>query len=233
MRMNISVPDTLADEVRKRDVPISAICQRALREEVSRMQIIERTEDILIYVEDDQPDPDPRTWPGFDPAKPHMVYGRHPEHVPGWTLYYEQGARPEDNPVDYFIGLRVTQVDHALMRAREVLVRAREGMEKITVEVGEPSVTVGFTGRWLVHPDPDQTRTIEEGFDAGAYYGLALTRRGRIAVYTAHCNDRWPAVLADYDSLDAAAAATVPADLIALASFELGEERERVIWRDI
>lgn len=30
MRMNISVPDELAEQVRARDLPISAICQRAL-----------------------------------------------------------------------------------------------------------------------------------------------------------------------------------------------------------
>jgi hypothetical protein len=36
MRMNISVPDDLAQEVRERDLPISAICQQALREEANR-----------------------------------------------------------------------------------------------------------------------------------------------------------------------------------------------------
>lgn len=37
MRMNISIPDALAAEIRKRDLPVSAICQRALREEVSKL----------------------------------------------------------------------------------------------------------------------------------------------------------------------------------------------------
>jgi post-segregation antitoxin (ccd killing protein) len=36
--MNISVPDDLAEEVRQRNVPISAVCQRALRDEVSRQR---------------------------------------------------------------------------------------------------------------------------------------------------------------------------------------------------
>jgi hypothetical protein len=39
MRMNISVPDELAEQVRERDLPISAICQRALREAVSRLDV--------------------------------------------------------------------------------------------------------------------------------------------------------------------------------------------------
>ena len=49
-------------------------------------------------------------------------------------------------------------------------------MEEITVEVGEPSLSVGFTGRWLVEPDSDATRTGEGGHDAGAYWGIALTK---------------------------------------------------------
>ena len=36
MRMNISVPDDLAVQVRMQSLPVSAICQRALREEVDR-----------------------------------------------------------------------------------------------------------------------------------------------------------------------------------------------------
>ena len=38
MRVNISVPDRLADEVRRRSLPVSAICQRALRDEVGRLR---------------------------------------------------------------------------------------------------------------------------------------------------------------------------------------------------
>jgi hypothetical protein len=101
-------------------------------------------------------------------------------------------------------------------------------MNEITVEVGEPSLKMGFTGRWLVEPDLDETRA---GNDAGAYWGIALTRRGRIAVYTAHVNERWPASLSDYDSLNAAADDDVPEEIIARAAAELGETR--VLWRDI
>jgi hypothetical protein len=37
-RMNISVPDALAEDARRLGVPVSAVCQRALREEVSRRE---------------------------------------------------------------------------------------------------------------------------------------------------------------------------------------------------
>ncbi|MEE1941708.1 type II toxin-antitoxin system CcdA family antitoxin [Streptomyces sp. TRM 70361] len=42
MRMNISVPDALAEQVRARDLPISAICQEALRDAVERAAARER-----------------------------------------------------------------------------------------------------------------------------------------------------------------------------------------------
>lgn len=130
----------------------------------------------------------------------------------------------------FFPGYR-SDAAGVLGRARELLRRGGEAeMEEIAVEVGEPSLTVAFTGRWLVDPDPDETRTGETGYDAGAYWGIALTGRGRIAVFTAHCNDGWPTSLRDYDNLDQAAA-RVPADIIARAAAELGETR--VLWRDI
>jgi len=225
MRMNISVPDVLAEQVRERNLPISAICQRALREELARLRAVQAATDIQIYIAADQADPDPATWPNFDPAMPHLIYGHHPVHGEGWMLDYE------GNDIHgFFPGYR-SDAGAVLGRARELLRRGGLGqMKEITVEVGEPSLTVGFTGRWLVDPDPDETRTGEAGYDAGAYWGVALTKRGRIAVFTAHCNDGWPANLRDYDSLDQAAA-DVPADIVARAAAELGETR--VLWRDI
>lgn len=230
MRLNISVPDALADEVRRRDIPVSAICQRALRDEVSRLQTIERADDILIYIASEQLGLDPGTWPGWDPAKPRLVYGHHPERGDGWALSYELGDEPGDNPDDHFIGGAARDVEWALSQARAWLRLARSEMDVITVQVGEPSLTVGFNGRWLIEPDSDETRTGENGYDAGAYWGVALTKRGRIAVYTAHCNDRWPARLDDYDDLNGAAP-HLPADIFVRAAAELGEER--VLWRDI
>ena len=104
MRMNISVPDQLAEEVRQHDIAISAVCQRALRDEVARLRTIE-----------------------------------------------ELGE-----------------------------------MGKITVSVGDPSLTIGFTGRWLLEPDSGKTRTSDEGWDNGVFWGVALTQRGRIAVFAEH-----------------------------------------------
>lgn len=147
MRMNISVPDQLAEEVRQRDISISAVCQRALRDEVARLR---------------------RT-----------------------------GAVGE--------------------------------MEKITVNVGDPSLTIGFTGRWLLEPDSGKTRTSDEGWDNGVFWGVALTQRGRIAVFAEHCSSG-AGRLDDYDNLDQASA-RVPADIIARAAASLGETR--VLWRDI
>lgn len=48
MRMNISVPDELAEQVRARDLPISAICQDALRRAVEQAQ---KKEQIMTGIE--------------------------------------------------------------------------------------------------------------------------------------------------------------------------------------
>jgi hypothetical protein len=231
MRMNISVPDALAEQVRQHDLPVSAICQRALREELAQLQAIERAGDIQVArVADMHLDPDPANWPEIDQSKTHLFYGRNPEHGDGWTLWYHLDE--SDTMTDHFIPGGANDVEWALRQARTWLrlVHGEQRMTKITVSVGEPLLTIGFTGRWLVEPDSDGTRTNEPDNDAGAYWGIALTQRGRIAVYTAHCNDGWPAHLEDYDSLDQAAD-HVPADIIGLAARELGEER--VLWRDI
>jgi hypothetical protein len=231
--MNISVPDALAEEVRRRDIAISAVCQRALSDEVARLRMVEAVEDITVVIESERDFLDPQTWEPTDGSKPVLVYRRHPEHGQGWTLMYELGEHPGDNPEEHFIPGGKADVETVLRSAREWLrITAAVGeMEEITVEVGKPSLTVGFTGRWLVEPDSDETRSGEDGQDAGVYWGVALTKRGRIAVYAAHCNERWSASLHDYDSLDQAADDGCPADIIALTAAAIGETR--VLWRDI
>ena len=223
--MNISVPDRLADEVRQLDIPISAVCQRALRDEVARLHAVEAVDDIVII-------PHEESWTSIPADKPILIYRRHPVHGMGWTLFYCSGPEPGSNPDDHFIPGGRADVETVLRSAREWLQRSGPsgGMKEITAEVGNPAVTIGFTGRWLIEPDADETRSCDRRQDTGAYFGVALTARGRIAVLTAHCNDGWPPHLDDYDSLDQAAE-RVPADIIARAAAELGETR--VLWRDI
>lgn len=229
--MNISVPDQLAKEVRQRDLPISAICQRALREEISKVRAVEETVDIKVLPAGAGSNPDPHSWPDFTPKMPHLVYGRHPQYGDGWTLWSKLDLGPDDHPDDYFIPGGPGDVLHALDSARRRLHLAREGAEAITVEIGEPATTVGFKGHWLVEPDADRTRTGQEGPDAGAYWGVALTRRGRIAVVRAHCNEVWPTSLRDYETLNDAVEAGLPADFAAHAAAALGEDF--ILWRDI
>jgi hypothetical protein len=105
-----------------------------------------------------------------------------------------------------------------------------EPLVDIAVAVGDPPQLVGFRGRWLVEPDPDQTRSVQDKVDKWAYWGVALTARGRIAVYMAHASDRRPARLEDYDSL-LAAGSSLPNDIREMAAWALGQDH--VIWRDI
>ena len=141
--INIDLPEELANKVKAWDLPVSAICQRALRAEISHRQ-----------------------------------------------------------PIEQAVG--------------------------IIVQVGSPAVDIGFRGRWLVEPDADKTQA---GLEEGAYWGVALTKRGRIAVYRAHVNKEWPASLSDYDTLDNAIEDDLPEGIIAMAKKALAEGH--VIWRDI
>jgi hypothetical protein len=142
-KITIELPDDLAEQVEARELPVSSICQRALKAEISHLQTI--------------------------------------EHAVG-----------------------------------------------IIVQVGQPGVDIGFQGRWLIEPDTDNTRA---GSEEGTYWGVALTKRGRIAIYRAHVEDEWPASLSDYDTLDHAIADDLPEEIIAMAKEALG--KAEVIWRDI
>ena len=107
------------------------------------------------------------------------------------------------------------------LQRMETIDRLMENMTDIEIEVG--AGTRVFEGRWLVHPDEDETRAEGPEWDAGAYYGVALTARGRIAVYASHVNEMWPAVLTDWDDLDDVPADMLPDNIRQLAGAELGE----------
>lgn len=163
MRMNISVPDDLANEVRKHDLPISAICQRALREEVNRLHVIENTDDILVYVESDYQDPDPASWPGWDGSKPNLIYQRYPiggRWELGWLLTYDLApgspdevftpGDPDDPPVEW--------ARHVVRIGREEYARELEDTDD-TEESEELAQLAEVTGdRNLTHLVQHQNR---------------------------------------------------------------------------
>jgi hypothetical protein len=102
--------------------------------------------------------------------------------------------------------------------------KEQAGMESIEVDVWGPEerpYQKAFVGRWLVPPNETETRTEEPGYDAGAYYGVALTRRGNIAVYSRHVNDGFPPILTAYGSFDEAEEDGVPGDILAMAASEI------------
>jgi hypothetical protein len=146
-KINVYLQDDLADEVRKYQLPVSAICQQALRMEVEIMS--SRT------------------------AAPAFT-----------TLTVDTGA--------------------------------------------DRSRTEKFKGYWVIEPTDDK-RSGDEGADAGACYGVARTARGRVAVYTYHVNDLWPADLSVYDDIDDAVAAGLPSDIVD----EFLAEGGQVVYRDI
>lgn len=77
-----------------------------------------------------------------------------------------------------------------------------------------------FTGRWLVGPSDDN----RYGADAGACYGVAQTRGGKIAVYVYHVNDGFAPELRVYDDFEGAESDGVSEELLAIAAKEAGED---------
>ncbi|GAA1550448.1 hypothetical protein GCM10009827_083890 [Dactylosporangium maewongense] len=164
-------------------------------------------------------------------TRPVLDYGDHGRFGRGWLLYYLAPGTTTNQVELRFIGsgdAAKPPVDAAQAWLNSIGGNANGAA--IQVEIGDPAVTIEFDGAWLVEPDCDETRTAEEGYDAGAYWGVARTGRGRFAVYTAHCNERWPARLDDFDTLDEAARVT-PADIIARVASAMGDSRP--IRRDI
>ena len=94
-----------------------------------------------------------------------------------------------------------------------------------------------FWGRWILAPDPEKTRTAIGGHrrpegghrPEGSYFGVAQTRRGRIAVYWGIAGHNPPVEeLNDYDTLDDA---QLPADIKGQVEAALGIRE--VVHRDI
>lgn len=144
--------------------------------------------------------------------------------MPNKTIYVREGdtelwARAEELGGGSVSGL----LSEALRRYVEEEERKKEAtMETIQVHLGGDTFSrrAEFAGKWLVSPG-DEVRTSEPGFDAGAYYGVALTEGRNIAVYMAHVNDGFDAELEVYDSLNDAEQDGIPEDIIVAARGEL------------
>jgi len=150
-RVNVYLPDDLADAAKSRALPISALAQRAIQEEIERMDTIAVTPNLKDYID-----------------------------------------RADTITVD---------------------VRLSDFAEAVETD---------FRGTWILSPD-DDVRSGEPGQDAGRCWGVAVTGRGRFAVYTNHVNgDRGH--LSDFDTLDEVLQA-LPADIADQVHVALGRRR--------
>ena len=152
--------------------------------------------------------------------------------MPNKTIYIREADEELWEEAEKMAGGSVSGlIADALRRyVEEEKLKEETGMENIEVELAghgglgweETLYDAQFVGRWLLDPDPDETRTGEPGYDAGAYYGVALTQRGNIAVYVCHVNDGFAPQLETYDSLDEAEKRGVPGDIVARAGATMG-----------
>jgi hypothetical protein len=128
------------------------------------------------------------------------------------------------------LGLRASGVCQDALRVelQRSEVTQTTGMGEIVVETG-PEVMEGFIGRWLVQPDRTTSTSETPGADPEEFWGVAQTKRGRIAVYVAHAGGSRPPQLLDYDDIGDAQRDGLPLDIVRRAKAELGH----IIWRDI
>ena len=123
--------------------------------------------------------------------------------------------------------------------ADDLLLEGEDPYQLIEVEVGtddpgrppNPRHFETFWGRWIIAPDPAKRHKV-------AYYGVAQTPRGRIAVYRGLADPDWEGEAQDYPSwvgelndYDTLADAEMPEDLRRKVAAALGVRE--VIHRDI
>jgi hypothetical protein len=154
--------------------------------------------------------------------------------VPNKTLYVKEADMQLWKEAEKLSGGRVSAlVADALRRYVEEEKRKQEDMNEIEVLIG-PSIYTGrrvrFEGRWLVKPSPINPRafpgdiTEPNGGRKGVYYGVALTRRGNIAVYVSSTQLNHDDRLDHYESFEEAEEAGVPSDILARAAEALDPE---------
>ena len=141
--------------------------------------------------------------------------------MPNKTIYVREADTELWEEAERFSGGNVSGlIAEALRRYVDEEKRKEQGMEAIEVQVGgrdDTTHTVRFQGMWLVEPDEDDTRTTEADYDAGTYFGVALTKRNQIAVYSTDSSYNPKAELRTYPSFDAAELAGCPKDILAEA----------------
>ena len=149
--------------------------------------------------------------------------------MPNKTIYFrEEDRKVWEKAEEFASGSLSALISQSLRRyvEEEEMLRAGSGMEPIQVALWvahtEEPYFVEFVGRWILLPDEEETRTAEPGYDAGAYYGVALTQRGNIAVYTRHVNNGFAPTLDVYGSFEEAEREGAPADILAMAASGIG-----------
>ena len=148
--------------------------------------------------------------------------------VPKKTIYVREADSEIWEKAENLAGGSVSALITTALRRyveEEEQLRDETGMDDIEVALWTPAEEpyfAQFYGRWLLIPNETDTRTEEPGYDAGAFYGVALTQRGNIAVYTRHVNNGFAPSLDVYGSLEEAEEAGVPADILSRAAGGIG-----------
>jgi len=145
--------------------------------------------------------------------------------MPNKTIYVREGDRELWERAEKMAGGSLSGLLAEALR-RYIAERESTGnddADEIIVEIESRGrmLKKRFYGRWLVDPS-EEIRTGEPGHDAAMAWGVAVSRMGKIVVYTYHVNDGSKRWLDYYDSLDEAEKDVLPADIAGMAADELG-----------
>ena len=132
--------------------------------------------------------------------------------MPAKTIYVKEADLPLWEEAREKLGKSVSSILADCLReklSQHTRESGIESMGKLTItlwnDLDEPVVRQSFIGRWLISP--------EDGFradnpdpvilwDDGTCYAVAETQKGKLAVYTFHCNGKRAPTLDVYGSLD-------------------------------
>jgi hypothetical protein len=148
--------------------------------------------------------------------------------VPNRTIYIREADAELWQEAERLAGGNISRlIADALRLYVDDKDRKEQGMKSIKLDlggIGSPR-WVQFEGRWLVKPDEEDARPADPSGEAGFFYGVALTRRGNIAVYIDHVDHHGDARLETFPSLDAAAVeGVVPEEIYEMAEAAIGPD---------
>lgn len=130
--------------------------------------------------------------------------------MPNITLYVKETDLPLIEKAKKKLGDSLSAVFIDCVRERVDHARGNGEEHKITLlfwnDNEQPVIKKSFAGTWLVGHENRGIRAEQDesgvSWDAGAEYSIALSKQGKLVVYTQHCNDGFSPSMEIYDDFE-------------------------------